>query len=56
MGLFDRFKKRFKKTEEEVTVEENSAEAEEALADGSRLKEAREQSKPAPEAAPPQLP
>ena len=56
MGLFDRFKKRFKKTEEEVTVEENSAEAEEALDEGSRLKEALEQSKPAPEAAPPQPP
>ena len=56
MGLFDRFKKRFKKTEEEVTVEENSAEAEEALDEGSRLKEALEQSKPAPEAPPPQPP
>ena len=56
MGLFDRFKKRFKKTEEEVTVEENSAEAEAALDEGSRLKEALEQSKPAPEAAPPQPP
>ena len=56
MGLFDRFKKRFKKTEEEVTVEENSAEAEEALDERSRLKEALEQSKPAPEAPPPQPP
>ena len=56
MGLFDRFKKRFKKTEEEVTVEENSAEAEEALDERARLKEALEQSKPAPEAAPPQPP
>ena len=56
MGRFARFKKRFKKTEEEVTVEENSAEAEEALDEGSRLKEALEQSKPAPEAAPPQPP
>ena len=56
MGLFDRFKKRFKKTEEEVTVEENSAEAEEALDEGARLKEALEQSKPAPEAPPPQPP
>ena len=56
MGLFDRFKKRFKKTEEEVTVEENSAEAEEALDEGARLKEALEQSKPAPEAAPPPQP
>ena len=56
MGLFDRFKKRFKKTEEEVTVEENSPEAEEALDEGARLKEALEQSKPAPEAPPPQPP
>ena len=44
MGLFDRFKKRFKKTEEEVTAEEDSTEAEEALDEGSRLKEALEQS------------
>jgi len=54
MGLFDRFKKRFKKTEEEVTAEENSTEAEEALDEGSRLKEALEQSRPTPEASPPQ--
>ncbi|MEC8913849.1 MAG: AAA family ATPase, partial [Candidatus Thermoplasmatota archaeon] len=56
MGLFDRFKKRFKKTEEEITAEEDSAEAEKALDEGSRLKEALEQSKPAPEAPPPQPP
>ena len=56
MGLFDRFKKRFKKTEEEVTAEEDSAEAEEALDEGTRLKEALEQSKPAAKAPPPQLP
>ena len=41
MGLFDRFKKRFKKTtEEEITAEEDSAEAEEAVEQGIRLKEA----------------
>ena len=56
MGLFDRFKKRFKKTEEEVTAEENSTEAEEALDEGSRLKEALEQSRPTPEAPAPQPP
>jgi len=56
MGLFDRFKKRFKKTEEEVTAEEDSAEAEEALDEGTRLKEALEQSKPVAKAPPPQLP
>ena len=56
MGLFDRFKKRFKKTEEEVSDEEDSPEAEKALDEGSRLKEALEQSKPAPEAPPPQPP
>ena len=56
MGLFDRFKKRFKKTEEEVTAEENSTEAEEALDEGSRLKEAMEQSRPTPEASTPQPP
>ena len=56
MGLFDRFKKRFKKTEEEVTAEENSTEAEEALDEGSRLKEALEQSRPTPEASTPQPP
>ena len=56
MGLFDRFKKRFKKTEEEATAEENSTEAEEALDEGSRLKEALEQSRPTPETSPPQPP
>ena len=56
MGLFDRFKKRFKKTEEEVTAEENSTEAEEALDERSRLKEALEQSRPTPEAPAPQPP
>ena len=56
MGLFDRFKKRFKKTEEEVTAEENSTEAEEALDEGSRLKEALEQSRSTPEAPAPQPP
>ena len=56
MGLFDRFKKRFKKTEEEVTAEENSTEAEEALVEGSRRKEALEQSRPTPETSPPQPP
>jgi len=56
MGLFDRFKKRFKKTEEEVTAEEDSAEAEEALDEGTRLKEALDQSKPVAKAPPPQLP
>ena len=52
MGLFDRFRKRFKRTEGEVTAEEDSAEAEEALDEGSRLKEALEQSSPAPEPTP----
>ena len=56
MGLFDRFKKRFKRTEEEVTVEGDSVEAEEALDEGLRLKEALEQSRRAPEAPPPQPP
>ena len=47
MGLFDRFKKRFKKTdEEEITAEENSVEAEEAVEQGNRLKEALEEAKP----------
>ena len=49
MGLFDRFKKRFKKTDEkEITVEENSPEAEEAVEQGKRLKEALEGSRPIP--------
>ena len=56
MGLFDRFKKRFKKTEEEVTAEENSTEAEEALDEGSRLKEALEENRAAPEEPAPQPP
>ena len=56
MGLFDRFKKRFKRTEEEVTAEGDSVEAEEALDEGLRLKEALEQSRRAPEAPPPQPP
>ena len=56
MGLFDRFKKRFKRTEEEVTAEGDSVEAAEALDEGLRLKEALEQSRRAPEAPPPQPP
>ena len=49
MGLFDRFKKHFKKTDEkEITVEENSPEAEEAVEQGKRLKEALEESRPIP--------
>ena len=56
MGLFDRFKKRFKRTEKEVTAEGDSVEAEEALDEGLRLKEALEQSRRAPEAPPPQPP
>ena len=49
MGLFDRFKKRFKKTDEkEITVKENSPEAEEAVEQGKRLKEALEESRPIP--------
>ena len=52
MGLFDRFKKRFKRTEEEVTVEEDSVEAEEALDEGLRLKEELEQNRPTPETPP----
>ena len=57
MGLFDRFKKRFKKTDEkEITVEENSPEAEEAVEQGKRLKEALEGSRPIPvEASSPSL-
>jgi hypothetical protein len=47
MGLFDRFKKRFKKTDEkEITAEENSVEAEEAVEQGKRLKEALEEARP----------
>ena len=47
MGLFDRFKKRFKKTnEEEITAEGGSVEAEEAVEQGKRLKEALEEARP----------
>ena len=54
MGLFDRFKKHFKKTDEkEITVEENSPEAEEAVEQGKRLKEALEESRPTPAETPP---
>ena len=48
MGLFDRFKKRFKKTdEEELTAEGDSVEADEATEQGKRLKEALEEARPA---------
>ena len=54
MGLFDRFKKRFKKTDEkEFTAEENSVEAEEAVEQGKRLKEALEEARPTPQEATP---
>ena len=47
MGLFDRFKKRFKKTDEkEITAEGGSVEAEEAVEQGKRLKEALEEARP----------
>jgi len=47
MGLFDRFKKHFKKTDEkEITAEENTVEAEEAVEQGKRLKEALEEARP----------
>ena len=50
MGLFDRFKKHFKKTDEkEITAEENSVEAEEAVEQGKRLKEALEEARPTPQ-------
>ncbi|MFL2533300.1 MAG: signal recognition particle-docking protein FtsY [Candidatus Thalassarchaeum sp.] len=56
MGLFDRFKKRFKKTDEkEITVEENSPEAEEAVEQGKLLKEALEEARPTPLETPPSL-
>ena len=56
MGLFDRFKKRFKKTnEKEITVEENSPEAEEAVEQGKLLKEALEEARPTPLETPPSL-
>jgi len=46
MGLFDRFKKRFKKSAEEITVEEDSVEAEKALEKREELIESLEDSKP----------
>ena len=50
MGLFDRFKKRFKKaTEEDITAEEDSSEAEKAVEQGRRLKEALDENKPTPD-------
>ncbi len=56
MGLFDRFKKHFKKTDEkEITAEENSVEAEEAVEQGKRLKEALEEARPTPLETPPSL-
>lgn len=56
MGLFDRFKKRFKKTtEEEITAEEDSTEAEEAVEQGIRLKEALVVNSPTSRAATPNL-
>ena len=56
MGLFDRFKKRFKKTDEkEITAEENSPEAEEAVEQGKRLKEALEEARPTPSETIPDL-
>ncbi len=52
MGLFDRFKKRFKKSAEEITVEEDSVEAEQALEERRELIESLEDSKPIPNPAP----
>jgi len=52
MGLFDRFKKRFKKSAEEITVEEDSMEAEQALEERRELIESLEDSKPTPSPAP----
>ena len=46
MGLFDRFKKRFKKSAEEITVEDDSVEAEQALEERKELIETLEDSKP----------
>ena len=46
MGLFDRFKKRFKKSAEEITVEDDSVEAERALEERKELIETLEDSKP----------
>jgi len=45
MGLFDRFKKRFKKSAEEITVEDDSVEAEQALEERKELIETLEDSK-----------
>jgi len=52
MGLFDRFKKRFKKSAEEITVEEDSVEAEQALEERRELIESLEDSKPIPSPVP----
>ena len=52
MGLFDRFKKRFKKSAEEITVEEDSVEAEQALEERGELIESLEDSKPIPSPTP----
>ena len=46
MGLFDRFKKRFKKSAEEITVEDDSVEAEQALEERKELIETLEDSTP----------
>ena len=46
MGLFDRFKKRFKKSAEEITVEDDSVEAAQALEERKELIETLEDSKP----------
>jgi len=52
MGLFDRFKKRFKKSAEEITVEEDSVEAEQALEERRELIESLGDSKPTPTPVP----
>ena len=52
MGLFDRFKKRFKKSAEEITVEEDSVEAEQALEERRELIESLEDPKPTPSPVP----
>ena len=46
MGLFDRFKKRFKKSAEEITVEDDSVEAEQAFEERKEIIETLEDSKP----------
>ena len=46
MGLFDRFKKRFKKSAEDITVEDDSVEAEQALEERRETIKAIEDSKP----------